>query len=148
MSNMAVAELAMLASAAGQSPGGGAPTAQQAARFEQQVQAPMTDGFRYYQSPASEVSGASGNWPAVMHDLGQISEKYRTESTALDDLTASGSDAFSSSPGAADPARATEVFAQRMSTLSHLSFTMMNVSFVTSAEQLAGANVRSLYQLT
>jgi hypothetical protein len=147
MSNMAAAGFAMMSSAAGQAPTAGAPTAQQAARFEQQVGAPTTDGLRYYQLPAPEVVGVNGNWRAVVSDLGQVAEQFRTESTALNDVTAVGSDAFSSSAGNVAPARGTDVFAQRMSSLSHLSFTMMNITFVTSAEQLAGQNVRTLYQL-
>jgi hypothetical protein len=93
------------------------------------------------------VVGVNGNWRAVVSDLGQVAEQFRTESTALNDVTAVGSDAFSSSAGNVAPARGTDVFAQRMSSLSHLSFTMMNITFVTSAEQLAGQNVRTLYQL-
>jgi hypothetical protein len=34
-----------------------------------------------------------------------------------------------------------------MAQLSHMSYTMLNISFITTTERLAGENVRSLYQL-
>jgi len=148
MSNIAVAELAMMSSAAGQSPAGVQPTAQQAARFEQQLQAPGTAELQYYQSPVAAAAGASGNWRVVMNDMGQMAEQYRTESAAFLDTDAAGIDSASSSQQTAGPAGGADFLAEEMSKLAHLSFTMMNINLVTSAERLAGENVRSLYQLS
>lgn len=146
MSNIAVTELAMMSSAAGQSPAGVQPTAQQSARFEQQLQAGGVGELQYYQAPLAEGAGMSGNWRVVMNDLGQMAEQYRTESMAFDHLSA-GTETLSSSPEIGGPASGEMSFAETMSRLSHMSFTMMSITFVTSAERLAGENVRTLYQV-
>jgi hypothetical protein len=114
------------------------PTAQQVARFEQQLQLPATASPAYYQVPPPGTAGVAGNWHVVMHDVGQMAEQYRADAAALNDASA---------PSSAQPQDASANFLKGMAQLSHMSYTMLNISFITTTERLAGENVRSLYQL-
>jgi len=114
------------------------PTAQQVARFEQQLQQPATASPAYYQVPLPGTVGVAGNWHVMMHDVGQMAEQYRADATALNDASA---------PPSAQPQDASANFLKGMAQLSHMSYTMLNISFITTTERLAGENVRSLYQL-
>ena len=147
MTNMTVADLAAAAALPGESSTGGVqPTASSVSRFEQQLQAPVAEQWQFYQSPLPAAVGANGNWQGLMSDIGKISEQYRVDSASLDG--APGSDAVSLGSGrGTDPVKSAEVFQQGMSKLTHMSYTMMSISFVTTAERLAGENVRSLFQL-
>jgi hypothetical protein len=125
------------------------PTAQQVARFEQQLQAPGAGEAQYYQAPAIEAAaaGSGGNWQGVMNDVGRLAEQYRLDSVALDGGPLSVESA-SVAPGAEKAVSPAEFFQQGMARLSHMSYTMMSVSVVTSTERMAGENVRSLFQLS
>ena len=114
------------------------PTAQQVARFEQQMQLPATASPAYYQVPPPGTAGVAGNWHVVMHDVGQMAEQYRADAAAFNDASA---------PSSAQPQDASANFLKGMAQLSHMSYTMLNISFITTTERLAGENVRSLYQL-
>jgi hypothetical protein len=114
------------------------PTAEQTARFEQQLQLPATASPAYYQIPSPGATGAAGNWHVMMHDVGQMAEQYRADAAALNDAPA---------PPSAQPQDASANFLKGMAQLSHMSYTMLNISFITTTERLAGENVRSLYQL-
>jgi hypothetical protein len=114
------------------------PTAQQVARFEQQMQLPPTASPAYYQVPPQGTAGVAGNWHVMMHDVGQMAEQYRADAAALNDA---------SPPPGTQPQDASANFLKGMTQLSHMSYTMLNISFITTTERLAGENVRSLYQL-
>jgi hypothetical protein len=114
------------------------PTAQQVARFEQQLQQPATASAAHYQVPPPGTAGVAGNWHVMMHDVGQMAEQYRADAAALTDASA---------PPSAQPQDASANFLKGMAQLSHMSYTMLNISFITTTERLAGENVRSLYQL-
>jgi hypothetical protein len=123
------------------------PTAEQAARFEQQLQLPASANPAYYQVPPLETAGVAGSWHLVMHDVGQMAQQFRVDAAALDGAPA---DVDSTSDGPhrnAGPQAASESFLKGMTQLSHMSYTMLNISFITTTERLAGENVRSLYQL-
>ena len=140
MSNVAAAQFGVMSSAAGHSPAGPQPAAQHVARFEQQLQAPAAAERKFYESPAVQDHG---NWRAVSDALGQMAERFRTDSAAIH----AGLDDSAGSLQAASPAQRSELFRQDISELSRMSYSMLNISLVTSTERLAGENVRSLYQL-
>ena len=151
MSNVAVVEPALV-SPAGQSGTGGQPTAQQINRFEQQLQAPDATQLQYYQSPA----GASADWRVVTNDLGRLSEEFRTEMDGLADSTGTFSDLsaeptdldpMDADPDPADLGHTVESFKEAMSKEVHMSFTMMHITWVATAEQEVGQSVRTLYKL-
>jgi hypothetical protein len=123
------------------------PTAQQTARFEQQLQLPATANPAHYQVPASGTAGVAGNWHVVMHDVGQMAEQFRADAAALNGAPADLETTSSGPHPGADPRAASENFLKGMTQLSHMSYTMLNISFITTTERLAGENVRSLYQL-
>jgi hypothetical protein len=140
MSTVAAAQFGVMSSAAGHAPAGPQPAAEHVARFEQQLQAPAAAEPRFYESPSVE---GSGNWRAMTDGLGQMAQQFRTDSAALhSELDGSGA-----SLQAASPAQRQEAFRHDLSELSRMSYSMMNISLVTSTEHLAGENVRSLYQL-
>ncbi len=119
------------------------PTAQQAARFEQQLELPTSE---YYQPQLVQPSWPAGNWPAVMQDIGRVAEQFRADTEALK------TDPVSMTASAGHPAgdaqrSAEESFEKGMSQLTHLSCTMLNIDLITSTERMAGENVRTLYQL-
>jgi hypothetical protein len=140
MSNVAAAQLSVMASAAGQAPAGSQPAAEHVARFEQQLQAPAATELKFYESPSAS---GGGDWRAVTDGVGQMAEQFRTDSAALH----AELDGSSTSLRTASPAQGAEVFRHDMAELSRMSYSMMNISLVTSTEHLAGENVRSLYQL-
>jgi len=147
MTNMIVADVAAATAATSQSSAGAQPSAQAVSRFEQQLQSPPSTA-QFYAAPLGDAVGVHGNWQAVMSDVGKISEQYRVESMSVDGAPIAEQTSFSSRHGAgADPLHSAEVFQQGMTKLSHMSYTMMSIGFVTSAERLAGENVRSLFQL-
>jgi|SRR5581483_10308406 len=149
MTSLVVADVAMASLASSQSTTGAQPTAQQVARFEQQLQASGAGDAQYYQAP---VAGASGNWQGVMSNVGELAERYRLDSVSLDGapVTADVPQRWHShgSHRASNPVQAAEVLAREMSQLSRMSYTMMSIGFVTSTERVAGENVRSLFQLS
>jgi hypothetical protein len=146
MNNGAVTEVAMV-SLGNQSSPAAQPTAQQAARFEQQLQMQVPGGgAQYYEAPSAETAGLTGNWRVAMNNMGKMAEQFRVDAGTLDG-THSSADASSASRRGGEPARAAEIFEQGMTRLSHMSYTMMSISFITTAERLAGENVRTLYQL-
>ena len=141
MTNIAAAQLGAMSSAAGHALAGPQPAAQHVARFEQQLQAPAAAAEpKFYESPS--VRG-SGSWGAMTDGLGQVAEQFRTDSSAL----RAGLEGSVSSVQTAGPAQRLEVWRHEMSELSRMSYSMMNISLVTSAERLAGENVRSLFQI-
>jgi hypothetical protein len=141
MSNFAAAQLGLMSSAAGHALAGPQPAAQHVARFEQQLQAPVAAvEQKFYQSPS--VQGSS-SWGVMTDGLGQVAEQFRADSAAL----RAGLEGSVSSAQAAGPAQRLEVWRHEMSELSRMSYSMMNISLVTSSERLAGENVRSLFQV-
>jgi len=147
MTNLVVADVAMASLASSQSTTGAQPTAQQVARFEQQLQAPGGGGTQYYQAPVVEGAGTGGNWQVVMSNVGQLAEQYRVDSVSLDGTPVTA-ELSHSSHGGSNPVSSAEVFERGMTQLSHMSYTMMSIGFVTSTERVAGENVRSLFQLS
>ena len=147
MTNMIAADMAAAAAVTSQSSTGAQPTAQAVSRFEQQLQSPASTA-QFYQAPLGDAVGVHGNWQAVMSDVGKISEQYRVDSMSVDGAPVTEQLSFGSRHGAgADQLHSAQVFTQGMTKLSHMSYTMMSIGFVTSAERLAGENVRSLFQL-
>lgn len=153
MTNLVVSDLAAAAMATSQASAGAStgaqPSAQAVSRFEQQLQSPATSA-RFYQAPLGEALGAQGNWQAVMSDVGKISEQYRVDSMSVDGAPVADGLAAQTSFGSrhgSNPLQAAQMFQQGMTKISHMSYTMMSIGFVTSAERLAGENVRSLFQL-
>jgi hypothetical protein len=147
MTNGPLASAALVALPDGQPAAVAQPTAEQTARFEQQLQLPASANPAYYQIPPPETAGVAGSWHLVMHDVGQMAEQFRADAAALDREPA---DLDSTSGGPrrnADPQAASQNFLKGMTQLSHMSYTMLNISFITTTERLAGENVRSLYQL-
>ena len=138
MTDLVIANIAAASMGAGEA-STAQPTAQQVARFEQQLQTPGAGEAQYYQAPAVEAAaaGSGGNWQVVMNNVGQLAEQYRLDSVALD-----------GAPAVEKAASPAEFFQQGMTKLSHMSYTMMSVSVVTSTERMAGENVRSLFQLS
>jgi hypothetical protein len=148
MSNVTVTEIATASLSGGPTLPAAQPTPQQAARFEQQMNLPGTEAPLYYGQAPAGSAGLDGNWRVMMDDMGKLSEQYRTDSAALDRvLSGTGSTASVAGPGQ-DPSARAETFEKTMSQVVHMSYTMMNVSLIGSAERLAGENVRTLYQLT
>jgi hypothetical protein len=123
------------------------PTAQQAARFEQQLQIPASTGPQYYQAPPVEAAGLADNWRSLMNGVGQMADQFRADAEALKGTQSSVDTTPTGSQRALDARQTAEIFEKNMSQLSHMSYTMLNMSFITTAERLAGENVRSLYQL-
>jgi len=123
------------------------PTAQQTARFEQQMQQPASANPPHYGVPPPETAGLSGNWHVVMHDVGRMAEQFRADAEALNGAPAGAESTSSGSHAHANPQAASDNFLKGMAQLSHMSYTMLNISFITTTERLAGENVRSLYQL-
>jgi hypothetical protein len=148
MTDLAIANIAAASLSAGDATTA-QPTAQQVARFEQQLQTPGAGEAQYYQAPAVEAAaaGSGGNWQVVMNNVGQLSEQYRLDSVALDGGPVSV-ESSSGTPAVAKAASPAEFFQQGMTKLSHMSYTMMSISVVTSTERMAGENVRSLFQLS
>jgi hypothetical protein len=148
MTDLAVANIAAASMTAGEG-ATAQPTAQQVARFEQQLQAPGAGEAQYYQAPAVEAAaaGSGGNWQGVMNNVGQLAEQYRLDSVSLDAGPVSV-ESSSGAPAVEKAASPAEFFQQGMTRLSHMSYTMMTVSVVTSTERMAGENVRSLFQLS
>jgi hypothetical protein len=129
------------------------PAAQHVLRFEQQLQVPATGSAQYYEAPDVETAGAGSDWHVVIRDVGDLAQKYRVESSALDDSLSDSSRTASVEAGSEpSPAHVAEMFSaqmsEHMSQLVRVSYTTMNISFVTTAERLAGENVRSLFQLS
>jgi hypothetical protein len=145
MTNMIVADVAAATAVTGQASTGAQPTAQAVSRFEQQLQSPASTA-QFYQAPLGDAVGVHGNWQAVMGDVGKLSEQYRVDSMSVDGAPLAEQSSFSSRHGA-DPLHSAQVFQQGMTKLSHMSYTMMSIGFVSSAERLAGENIRSLFQL-
>ena len=141
MNAVAVADAATVSASLSQSASHTQPGAVQVARFEQQLQLPQ----QFYQSPL-DSSGMSGNWRVMMQDVSRIDEQYRIDTASLESPDDQASAMFAGR-GANDPARAEVAFEQGMAKLARMSYTMMNISLVTSAERLAGENMRSLYQI-
>jgi hypothetical protein len=123
------------------------PTAEQTARFEQQMQLPASATPAHYGVPAPETAGVTGNWHVVMHDVGRMAEQFRADAAALNGAPTGAESTSSGSHAHPNPQAASENFLKGMSQLSHMSYTMLNISFITTTERLAGENVRSLYQL-
>jgi hypothetical protein len=135
----AVANISITSSSSGTA---AQPSTAQVARFEQQLQAPA----QFYQSPMPDATSVSGNWRVVMSDVTRLDEQYRVDNAALE-TPDSGADSMFTARESGSPAHAAEVIEKGMSKLTHMSYTMMSISFVTTAERLAGENVRSLYQM-
>lgn len=142
MDAIAYSQIATLSS--GQDPSGGsAPTAQQTARFEQLAQPGPAANVQFYEHPPTEAS--AGQWQELKTDAGHLSEQYRTDSAAVERLPERVEDALSLP--SADPTHALEVYAAGMKTLTHMSYTMMGIGFLTTAERQVGDTVRTLYQM-
>lgn len=132
---------------AGEAAAGAQPTAQAVSRFEQQLHSPATESLSYA-VPSTEASGTHGALHSVMNDVGRLSEEYRVGTAAFD---APGMEAEPMSVGrnpTADMARVTESFKHTMSEMTHMTFTMVNINLVTTAERMTGENVRTLFQLS
>jgi hypothetical protein len=146
MTDVAVTHIAMAALTSGQSATTGVqPTTQQVARFEQQLQAPGAAEAQFYQAPVTATS--AGNLQGVMGDVGKLAEQYRVDTVSLDGAPLT-TDVTTHSHAADTPAGRAELFQQNMTKLTHMSYTMMSIGFVTSTERMAGENVRSLFQLS
>lgn len=147
MTNLAVADIAMASLTSSQSAAGAQPSAQQVARFEQQLQTPGAGEAQYYQAPVVEAASSGGNWQEVMNNVGQLAQQYRVDSVSLDGGPVNAE--FSPlARSASHPVSQAESFQQGMTKLTHMSFTMMSIGFVTTTERMAGENVRSLFQLS
>jgi hypothetical protein len=146
MTNGSVAEAALVSLQASQSAQGAQPTAQQTARFEQLLQSPASAGASQYAIPQTETAVA-GNWHLVMNDLGHMAEQFRSDAAALEGAKGDLDSTSGNPRQASDPRAAANGFLKGMAQLSHMSYTMMNISFITTTERLAGENVRSLYQI-
>jgi len=142
---MTVPSVAAVANA-GESAAAAQPTAQAVSRFEQQLHAP-TQTLSYV-VPSADASGAHGTLHSVMNDAGRLSQDYRAGVAAFD---APGMEAeplsFGRNP-TVDMATATESFRHTMSEMTHMTFTMVNINLVTTAERMTGENVRTLFQLS
>jgi len=143
---MSVPSVAAVADA-GESAAGTQPTAQAVSRFEQQLHSPSMQTLSYA-VPSADASGIHGTLHSVMNDVGRLSQDYRAGTAAFD---APGMEAEPMSFGrnpTVDMARATESFKQTMSEMTHMTFTMVNINLVTTAERMTGENVRTLFQLS
>jgi|HubBroStandDraft_1064217.scaffolds.fasta_scaffold263260_2 hypothetical protein len=108
------------------------PTAQQAARFEQQL---------HYEPPSVDTHGFGDGWHSLMDQIGQISKEART---GLDSFGSQDTTAFdlqeTGLPGGTD---------QTMQMLTHLvdfSRSMMTVSLVSTSERVTIEGMRTLFQ--
>jgi hypothetical protein len=135
MTNMTVLDVAAAAMATSGSTTAAQPSAQAVARFEQQLHAP-SDAAQLYGAPVEGTAGMSEGWQSVVGHVGQISQQFRIDSKALE------------SPLGLDADNSVAGFRQSMSQVTHMSYTMLSVNLVTSAERVAGENVRSLFQLS
>jgi hypothetical protein len=123
------------------------PTLQQAARFSHQLQLPTSATTNYYQAAPPDPVEISGNWRVMMHDVGQIAAQLRADAATLDHATDNPESARHEPSEQPDLRTAAGDFRAGMAQLAHMSYTMLNVSLITTTERLAGENVRSLYQL-
>lgn len=146
MTPMSVPGVAAVADA-GESAAGAQPTAQAVSRFEQQLHSSSTQTLSYV-VPSADTSGTHGTLHAVMNDVGRLSQDYRAGTAAFD---SPGMEAeplsFGRNP-TVDMAAATESFRHTMSEMTHMTFTMVNINLVTTAERMTGENVRTLFQLS
>lgn len=135
MTNMTVLNVAAATVATSGPTPAAQPSTQAVARFEQQLQAPA-DTAQLYGAPVGNAAGMSEGWQSVVGHVGQISQQFRIDSKALEGPL--GLDADNSVAG----------FRQSMSQVTHMSYTMLSVNLVTTAERVVGENVRSLFQLS
>lgn len=122
------------------------PSAQAVSRFEQQLNAPAARA-QVYESRVDDFAGTQGAWRSVMSEVGQISQQYRLDSASLNN-TPIGEQMARRGRHGVGMAEAANVFQHNMSQVTHMSYTMLSISLVTSGERLVGDNVRSLFQLT
>jgi hypothetical protein len=146
MTSMPVPGVAVVADA-GQAAAGAQPSAQAVSRFEQQLHSPSNVTLSYA-GPSASGLGTHNALHSVMNDVGRLSEEFRVGTAAFD---APGMEAEPMSVGrnpTADMARVAESFKHTMSEMTHMTFTMVNINLVTTAERMTGENVRTLFQLS
>lgn len=100
------------------------PTAQQTARFEAQLQAPL-----------------GSNWHSVMNNVKQVGAEVRAQFSEA--MEGGGIDTRGLDP---QMAKAMKLAEQTMAKATHFSYSMLNFQLVSSAQHIASESVRTLYQ--
>ena len=114
------------------------PTAQQAARFEAQLQGPAS-----YGAPVEGTAGAPGALQTLAHDLGPTGADFRAQLLELQDTPATDYAALGLEPKLAAVFNHTsEVFDKT----SRLTYSMFNFQLLTSVERVSSETTRTLYQ--